>query len=415
MSQLLVDIPDWQAESLADEIGAEKPASDEWIAAVIEVCEQAAQGNFEPRVLHCDERTLTGRLGIAINDLLDRADAFVREAAATLEHAGQNKFYRRVLPNGMVGAYRHAANNINTATDAMAAKSRALADHERRRLSLADELEADVGLIVAKLTESAAYLRSNAQQLAALAQDAMQATGEGREAAGHAAEYVRHVDAVGTSLRESEQTVEARVNLSREVAAGAVQEATRTADLMQQLGTANERIGEVVTFISEIARQTNLLSLNASIEAARAGDAGRGFAVVAREVLKLAEGTASATKRITKEIGEVQAASSETATAIGAIENTIRQMNNLASEIDTAVREQLNITVDIQRSLNETNDFVDRAASSISHAGEAADRTNRTAEQLLQSADQLSHQTLTLSSAVEHFLAHIRGGTAKIN
>jgi methyl-accepting chemotaxis protein len=413
VSQLLAEIPTRQSDCNLDrEIGSPNSLGDAWIATVIEVCEQAAKGNFEPRVLHCDEHTAAGRLGIAINDLLDRADAFVREAAATLEHAGQDKFYRRVLPNGMVGAYRHAADNINTATDAMAAKSRALADLESRRRAMADDLEANVGMIVATLTESAASLRTNAQQLATLSQDTMQAAAEGHEAAGNAAEHVRHVDVVGNSLCESEHVVGKRVNQSREVASGAVQEAARTAELMRQLGAANERIGDVVTLISEIARQTNLLSLNASIEAARAGEAGRGFAVVAREVLKLAEGTASATKRIAKEIAAVQAASSDTAAAIGVIEGTIRQMNDLAGEIDSAVCEQLTVTTDIQQRLRETNDCVERATCSISQAGEAANRTNHTAEQLLVSADQVSQQTITLSDAVKNFLAHVRGGAA---
>lgn len=145
--------------------------SDEWIERAIAVCEHAAQGNFELRILHIDGRTPPGRLAIAINDLLDRADAFVREAGATLAHAAEDKFYRRVLPNGMVGAYRRAADIINGATEAMASKSRALADHERRRQKLAQELDEHVGAVVEGLATSAATLRTTAQQLTKLAQD----------------------------------------------------------------------------------------------------------------------------------------------------------------------------------------------------------------------------------------------------
>ncbi|MEO5364668.1 MAG: methyl-accepting chemotaxis protein, partial [Magnetococcus sp. DMHC-8] len=82
---------------------------------------------------------------------------------------------------------------------------------------------------------------------------------------------------------------------------------------MQKLGVSAQEIGKVVAVISNIAEQTNILALNASIEAAGAGEAGKGFAVVANEVKELARQTSEATRMISEKIGQIQ----ETTTAAG--------------------------------------------------------------------------------------------------
>jgi hypothetical protein len=97
-----------------------------------------------------------------------------------------------------------------------------------------------------------------------------------------------------------------RVDESTKIAQIAVDEASQTAALVEDLSSAASKIGDVVAMITSIAEQTNLLALNATIEAARAGDAGRGFAVVASEVKQLASQTSNATTEISAQIEAIQ-------------------------------------------------------------------------------------------------------------
>src|SRR3546814_15568724 len=107
-------------------------------------------------------------------------------------------------------------------------------------------------------------------------------------------------------LSPSIAEISRQVSQSAEIAGKAVTDAERTNVQVQGLADAAQKIGEVVSLITDIASQTNLLALNATIEAARAGDAGKGFAVVASEVKNLANETAKAPEEITGQITAIQ-------------------------------------------------------------------------------------------------------------
>src|SRR6202007_1727743 len=141
---------------------------------------------------------------------------------------------------------------------------------------------------------------------------------------------IQSVASATDELSSSVAEIGRQVRESSRIADGAVRQAEQTDMRISKLSRAAQEIGDVVKLITAIAEQTNLLALNATIEAARAGEAGRGFAVVASEVKSLASQTAKATDEISSHISGMQGATQESVAAIKEIGGTVAQTSHIA-------------------------------------------------------------------------------------
>lgn len=198
---------------------------------------------------------------------------------------------------------------------------------------------------------------------------------------------------------EGAAVVQRTVSVMEQIAAK-VQESAKT---VESLGARSDQIGNIIGTIEDIADQTNLLALNAAIEAARAGEQGRGFAVVADEVRALAERTT----RATKEIGEmIKAIQKETKGAVAAMEqgvqqvesgteeaarsgealqDILQQVNDVAMQINqvaTAAEEQTATTSEISSNMQQITEVVHQTSQGAVESATAAAQLNKTAEEL---------------------------------
>lgn len=363
-----------------------------WFEEAAKVCERAAAGDLEPRMLRLPAEGDAARLGHAINQMLDMTDAFVRESRASLDHAARGKFFRRVLLRGMQGSFRHASGVINSATEEMARQAGALKDSEQRRRELAGELDQ----IIATLASSATEMRATAKQLSGMA-------GHTTDEANLLAAASEETSVSMTGVAQATQRISASfgevASQTRECASLA-QEASRHATgagpVMEQLRAVSARVGGVVRMISQIAHQTNLLALNATIEAARTGEAGRGFAVVAAEVKELARKTTAATEEISNEISQMHEATGGVTKALQTICDQITDIDQIAGAIAGSVGEQRESAEAISANMTQAAHGTKELARTVQSVTSVAAETRDCASQLLQAADELSRQSETL-------------------
>ena len=198
------------------------------------------------------------------------------------------------------------------------------------------------------------------------------------------------------------------IERSSSVAADATRRAQTTNHTVKSLAEAANRIGEVVTLISDIADQTNLLALNATIEAARAGEAGKGFAVVASEVKDLAAQTGKATGEIQQQIDAIRGATDDAVGAIGDIQKTIDEITQSVSEVAAAVTEQSYATQGIAENTQRAAGGTSQVSQDVQNVSSLSEQTNGAATSFSEEAVAMASQAEHLDEEVRKFLHQVR-------
>jgi methyl-accepting chemotaxis protein len=329
------------------------------LETIADVCDRASAGDLSARVTDTEIHGELAPVMQGLNRLLDRTDAFIRESGAALTYAAEGKYFRTFLLRGMLGDFRRGAEIINTARGAMQVKAEAATRLEREvteqraqmektarveRSALANQFERDVMSVVGGVEAAASALQGNAATLAGEISAVHEQTASVSLSAEQATTNAQAVASAAEQLTASVIEIDRQVRDSRGASNAVTQEVARAGEAVEQLAIANRKIDEVVEFIKAVAFQTNLLSLNASVEAARAGDAGKGFAVVATEVRSLAQKTAEAARSIADQIGAIQRASDHTIAAIAVIRDQAVTLDGRIGAIADSVQEQASAT-----------------------------------------------------------------------
>ena len=181
-----------------------------------------------------------------------------------------------------------------------------------------------------------------------------------------------------------------------------------SAEVIQSLGNQSKEIGQIVDTISAIAEQTNLLALNAAIEAARAGEHGRGFAVVADEVRKLAEQSAEAAEKISGLIREIQTQTDKAVASMHSGREITGKSAQAVNEAGEAFREIVTQIKTLREKVSSTTEAVHEADKGSRRIVEAVDNIDAAAGQLAQETETVSAATQEQSASIEEVASSSR-------
>ena len=281
-------------------------------------------------------------------------------------------------------------------------------DQKRLLMQMAANFEREIGEVVGSVASAASQLQDTATAMAAAADQSSSQTGEVSSAMSDAAAGVTAAAAASDEFAMSINEISRQASSSAQLARRAT-DAARDADatISTLNDTANE-IGQIVGLISSIAQRTNLLALNASIEAARGGEAGRGFAVVASEVKDLAAQTGKATERVAVQIKAIQQGTSASVSALQAIVGQINELEATSVSIAAAVDQQSVAGQDLARSIDLAARSTEHVSSTVMQVRQTSIATGSAASQVLNSSNELEQQALVLREQVDTFLDGVR-------
>lgn len=245
-----------------------------------------------------------------------------------------------------------------------------------------------INFAIDQLRDLVSRIHETSQEVARYTQDTQSITNQLAEASEHQAQEIAGASTAMNEMAQSIDQVSANASESAEVAERSVQIASNGAQVVnrsiegmdtireqiqetskriKRLGESSQEIGNIVSLINDIADQTNILALNAAIQASMAGEAGRGFAVVADEVQRLAERSASATKQIETLVKTIQTDTNEAVISMEQTTTEVVRGANLAKDAGIALDEIQKVSGDLANLIASISDAAKLQSASASH------------------------------------------------
>jgi len=281
---------------------------------------------------------------------------------------------------------------------------------ERKRAlrDVADQFERTVGEVVTGVAEASSQLQTTSRMMAQTAEESSQRVNVVSASMTDANSGATAAAAASDEFAMSINEISRQAASSAELARKATDSAHDADSTISALSDSAQQVGQIVELIQTIAQRTNLLALNASIEAARGGEAGRGFAVVASEVKELAMQTSRATEQVAEQIRAVQDTTGASVNALRSIADQIQELESTAVSIASAVDQQSVAGQDLARSIDLAARGTEQVSSHIADVRDLSLNTGSAASQVLSSATNLEGQSAVLSEQVNAFLAKVR-------
>ena len=332
------------------------------------------------------------------NNTLNAVISPVDDAGIVLAKMSNGDLTARIT-NIYKGDFNNLKNNINKLSESMSSALREVADAVEATASASTQISSSTEEMASGAQEQTSQAHDVASAVEEMTKTILETTKNANSAADSAATASKIAVDGGKSV---EETINGMNRITEVV--------ERAAATVRELGKSSHQIGEIIQVINDIADQTNLLALNAAIEAARAGEQGRGFAVVADEVRKLAERTGKATKEIATMIKKIQNDTTEAVTSIELGTKEVVKGKDLANNAGESLKEiisKVSVTVDginqVAAASEEQSSAAEQISKSIDGISSVIQESATVTQQIAHAAEDLNRLTENLQNLITRF------------
>jgi methyl-accepting chemotaxis protein len=380
-------------------------AIDMLVADAVMLSQTAVEGKLATRADASKHQGDFRKIIQGVNETLDAVIKPTQEGASVLAKMAEGDLTVRV-EGEYKGDHQLLKNSINTVGSSL------------------DKALQDVTSAVAATASASSQISSSTEEMAAGSQEqssqAAEVASAVEEMTKTIVENARNASSAAETAKKAKESAGQGGKVVEETVAGMKRIAevvNLSADTVKALGRSSEQIGDIISVIDDIADQTNLLALNAAIEAARAGEQGRGFAVVADEVRKLAERTTKATKEIAGMIKQIQSDTAGAVTSMSEGTNEVAKGIKLADRAGESLGEIVNISqtvtdmiAQIASASEEQSSTSEQISKNVEAISAVTGETATGTQQVARAAEDLNRLTENLQQLIARF--KISGGDA---